>query len=258
MIDVINKMNDHHIIEKDDILKIIADYISKNNLEKYLCDVVFSSETNHLAHYNISTNKVVLNDDRIINSCYKLFDGLQKIYQINEDNYAYFINFYYLYIIYHELTHVSQKAQYEKYCNKYNVFNYLYELCIVLREDEINFYKENHDIFPMEIEANNNGYLKAYQLMNYTNVPIKEIKIMYLQYLFSLLYNYKKIDAQKLQNPIELLSNENKLVSLRTIKNLLKKDELSKIERLNLGLPITLSEYKSIENKKYLNLIKTI
>ena len=48
-------------------------------------------------------------------------------------------------------------------------------------------YTRCHDLFPMEIEANNEGLFKAYQLMTYTKLPGKETQLMHLDYLSNLL-----------------------------------------------------------------------
>lgn len=257
MITLLNKFDDNYIIKEKDILDVAASYVKDNNLEQYLSDIVFDPNNMHLGHYNLKTNKIVLNDEKIIKFGYKLFDKLQNRFEINENYYTYFLNFYYLYIIYHELVHVSQKARYESNINKKDdVFNYLFELCFSLHSNDNSFYKENHDFFPMEIDANNTGYLKAYTLMEYTKLPGKECKMMYLQYLHSLLNNYQKINNERIITPIDKLAMENGNVDINKIGELLNESKLSKIERMNLGLNITSKEYDSVIKEKTKCLIK--
>ena len=255
MITLLNKFDDNYVLEKKDIYDIASTYIKENKIESCLKDIVFTNDKSVRAIYNISKNVITINDKKIIESCYRLFDGIQKIYKIDEEYYCYFLNFYYLYIIYHELMHVNQKAKYEKKDNE--LFNYLYELCLILLHNNRTFYKRNHDIFPMEIEANNFGFLTAYNLMNYTKLPMKETRVMHLQYLFSLLLNYEKNNNQ-IKSPIELLREGNNIVDINLINVLLDKQKLSKLERMNLGLPINLKEYDSIDYEKYKSLVKAI
>ena len=249
MITLLNKFDDKYIIKEKDVLDIASAYIKENAVEKYLNDINFDSTSNYLAYYNIRTNDIVFNDEKIINNAYKLYDLFYKEYHVNEDNYTYFVNFYYLYIIYHELTHVSQKKRYEN-SNDENIYNYLYDLCSNLRKSDVTFYKSKHDIFPMEIEANNKGTLKAYNLMQYTKLPNKECQMLYLRYLSFLITDYERINNFRIKTPIEKLSDENDFVDINKIYELTDHSHLSKIERLNLGLNITVKEYDGIEKEK--------
>lgn len=257
MITLLNKLDDKYVIKEDDIKEIALSYIKANNLEAYLSDIYTDNSSNHLGYYNFKTKEIVLNDKKVVEFGYRLFDKLQNKHQLGEDYYTYFLNFYYLYIIYHELMHVSQKAKYEMSHGKDNdIFNYLYELSYKLHNNDNFFYKTNHDLFPMEIDANNNGYLTAYNIMNYTKLPGKEARIMHLQYLFSLLVNYEKTDDSKIISPIEKLALENDDVNLYEIFDIARRTNLSKIERLNLGLPISTKEYDGIVKEKGKILIK--
>ena len=259
MITLLNKFDDRYVIREQDIIEIAWSYIKANNLEGYLSDIKFDNDSKRLGKYNIKTKEIIFNDEKIIRLGYNLFDKLHKNYQIGEDYYAYFLNFYYLYIIYHELTHVSQRAKYEMSLGKENnIFNYLYEMCSILHDSDISFYKkkENHDLFPMEIDANNNGYLIAYNLMNYTKLPGKEAQVMHLQYLFSLMFNYEKENTFRITAPIEKLAEKKDYVNLYEIYDIARQTNLSKIERMNLGLPITPKEYDGLEKERVKILLK--
>ena len=140
--------------------------------------------------------------------------------------------------------------QYEKTCDKNNISNYLYELSYRLKKDDPNLYKEYHNLFPIEIDANNTGYYKAYSLMSYTKLPSKECKIMQLQYLFSVLYNYDRLNTFRVMTPIEKLAELNPNVDLYKIFDLARQENISKMNRLYLGLPITSREYDGIVKEK--------
>jgi len=255
MITLLNKFDDNYIMKEKDILSIISSYIKENNLEAYLKDVSFIDNTNHLGYYNVKTNELVLNDERIIKFGYRLFDKLNNKFHLNEDNYSYYLNFYYLYIIFHELTHINQKAKFEK-SNNDDLFNYLYELCMKLHQNDVMFYSKNHDLFPMEIEANNKGFLRAYNLMTYTKLPLKECRVIKLQYIHSLIKNYERINNYRIITPIEKLLDASDATEIRRINELLDNSRLSKIERMNLGVGITPREYDSIIREKAKCLIK--
>ncbi len=250
MITLLNKFDDKYIISEKDILGIVLSYIELNGLDNYFKDIVFSSNSKFMGYYNTKTNEVVLNDDKIMKFCYRLYDRLVKTCKVDEEYYTYFINFYYLYIIYHELTHVSQKAKYEKEINDNSLFNYLYEVCFKIREENNSLYGKYHNLFPMEIDANNNGFLTAYNLMQYTKLPGKECKIMHSQYLNSTSLNYEKVSDNRILTPIEKLAMETKCIDLDKVYELLENEKLSKLTRLNLGLPITEKEYDNIEKEK--------
>ena len=250
MATLLEKINNNICLDKYDIIDIIHAYIEKNNLELYLVDVVFDNNSKYIGAYNMKDKTITLNDDRIIKFCYKTSNNLSRIYNIDEDYYNYFFNYYYLYVIFHELEHVLQTKKYENERNKnVMIFKFLYELCQKLHYNSPAFYHFNHDLFPMEIDANNNGYLKSYKFLSHTNLPKRELKIMQTQYTFSLLYNYKKIDNTVL-SPLDKLCENGKNISKEFILKLLSACELSMDERLNLGLNITSLEFNNIEKEK--------
>ena len=248
MITLLNKFDDNYVLEKKDVLDVICAYIKENHLESFLNDVIFDDNSKYMGSYNAKDRIITLNDNKIIKFCYKNSDKIQKLYNIDENLYTYFFNFYYLYIIYHELEHVIQTREY--FGNGNLMYKYLYELCRKLHYNSQIFYNRNHDLFPIEIDANNNGYLKAYQILSYTKLPGKELRIMQAQYLFSLLFNYEKINNYKIMAPIDKLCNENKKIDRSLINKLIDACNLSKIERLNMGLDITPNEYDSIYKEK--------
>ena len=248
MITLLNKFDDNYSLEKKDVLEITNAYIKENNLELYLVDVIFDDKSQYIGAYNMKDKVITLNNDKMVKFCHKSANNLSRIYNIDENYYTYFFNYYYLYIIFHELEHVMQTKKYEG--KESLLYKFLYELCQRLHYSSQVFYHDNHDLFPMEIDANNNGYIRAYNLLSYTKLPGRELKIMHGQYYFSLLYNYAKINNFRILTPIDKLCNTNEIINKKLILQLLDICKLSKIERLNLGLDITSSEYNSIEREK--------
>ena len=248
MMDILSKINDNYVLEKKDILKIVELFFRENHLELYLNDIVFDNNSKYLGAYSIKDKKIILNDDKIIKSCYKFSDRLQKIYHIDENYYNYFLNYYYLYILFHELEHVKQVKKF--YDHGTLLYQFLYDLCQRLHYNNPDFYHKNHDFFPMEIDANNNGYLRAYNFFSHTNLPIRDLEIMHAQYLFSLLYNYDKIGNKYISSPINKLCIVDKRINKDLIHKLVDMCKPTEEERLNLGLNITPHEYNSINNEK--------
>ena len=249
MITLLNKFDDGYIIQRKDVLDIISHYTEKDHLENFIKDVTFGSNNEHAGTYNLDTYKIALNDDMILENCYELFGELSRIYNIDRGYYPYFINFYYLHTLFHEIEHAKQEKNYQL-MRKSNLYEKLYELGRTLQMDNIDFYRKNHSLFPMEIDANNNGYLESYNLLSHTKLPRRETRILYLQYLFSLSYNYQKVTNNYILSPIEKLIEQSNGMDILTLIQLLKETHLSKIERLNLGLIITPSEFNSIEHEK--------
>lgn len=248
MIAVLNKINKNYTVEEKDVLDIISAYLKQNNLESYLRDVQFDDNSKSMGAYDIKNHVIILNDEKIIKFCYKTSDRLQKIYQIDDEYYHYFLNFFYLYILFHELEHVKQVQKFRDQGTL--LCQFLYELCLRLHRNDQAFYTKNHDLFPTEIDANNNGYLKAYNLLSHTNLPSRELEIMRAQYNFSLLYNYEKINCQYIKSPINKLCDINQNIDTSLLYKLLETCKPNRLERLNLGLSITPLEFDRIEKEK--------
>ena len=106
-------------------------------------------------------------------------------------------------------------------CSTPNVYLFLYELCEKLERENQSFYDKNHDLFPMEIEANNNGLLKSYYLLSHTNLPKREKRILYLQYIISLLSNYEKTSNNFISTPLDKLYKEETRINIK-IKGVLE------------------------------------
>lgn len=257
MNELINKFNNYYVMNQDDILNITSKFITEYRLEEFLCDIKFNDSLGELAVYNPSKSIIYINMQRLWNACYKWSNKLQVTYKIDNCNYSYLLNYYCLYILFHEITHAIQKQKHDKYVNNTNsVYIFLYELCEILELDNKELYDKYHDLFPMEIEANNNGLLKAYNFMSHTNLPSREKRILNLQYINSLLSNYEKDNKSRIITPFSKLYNVESRINIDKLNELIEEISLDKIDRLNLGLVITNQEYKGLQKEKYILLIK--
>ena len=253
---LINKFNNYHVMDSDDILDITSRIISEYHLEEYLKDIKFNDDLDEIAVYGQTSCIIYINMKRLWTACYNWANKLQAKYKIDDRNYSYLLNYYCLYILFHEITHAVQKKKHDKLCNDTNsAYIFLYELCELLEREEKELYENHHDLFPMEIEANNNGLLKSYNFISHTNLPNREKRILHSQYLTSLIMNYD-ISDKAITTPFNKLYNLESRINILKLNELLEESPLDKIERLNLGLDITRGEYKSLQKEKVRLLIK--
>lgn len=247
MITLLNKFDDNYVIKKEDVLEISSKYAKDNNLSSCISDVVFTEDGDSI--YDPNSKLIRFNIDRIVDVNRELFERLKQEFQIDDKYTSYYLNYYYLNSIYNILCHVKQKAQYE---DKDNILGYLYDLSERLDVD-----RESKLLIPMEREANNTGLLTAYTLMNYTKLPSKEAHIMQLQYLNNLLLNYRRRNNYQVSSPIDALSDMFPNIDIDRINELLDQSKLSRIDRINLGLPISPKEFDTVNSEVTKRLIKT-
>ena len=257
MNELIDKINNNYILNHYDILRIARAFINENNLSFILNDVIPDDTIDYIASYDLANRIIRINYDEVNKYVNDWSNSLLTMYKIDYKYYNYFINFYYLYIIFHELTHVIQRKNHDFITRDINdLYLFLYELSNYILSTDSELYNNYHSIIPTEIEANNNGLLKSYNFMSHTNLPNKEKRVMHIQYLYSLLNNYEKVSRRKIISPINKLYNTNQRINIDMINNMLQESNLSKIERLNLGLSITPREFNSLQKEKYRLLIK--
>ena len=254
---LLERVNNRELLEKEDILKLVANYIHKNGLELFITDFKFDDNHEEIATYNSTNCFITFNNIKAWEECHKHINKFKELYQISDKYDSYLLNFFYLYFVFHELIHADQKKNHDLLSSKMNhVYLFLYELCDKLYCDDKSFYEDNHDLFPMEINANNNGLLYASNIINHSNIPRRESNILRLQYNRSLLSNYNKVNKYRVISPFEKLYNKNKRININLLNELLNEKDLTKIERVNLGLDITSKEYDYLQKEKVRLLIK--
>ena len=239
MITLLNKFDDNYIIEKDDVVDITERYIKDNNLTSYVNEVIFNDKEK--SNYDSDKQILKYNLKDIMNSNIVLFNQLKSVVNIDEKYTSYYLNYFYLYFIYKELNHISQKA---KYSEKEDIKGYLYDL-----SNRVNIDDRSEHLLPMNREAEKTSLLTAVNFLDYTKLPNKEANKMHLYYLKKLLLNYNRKNNYQVSSPIELLSDLYPIIDIDKINELLDNSKLSKIERLNLGLPVTTKEYDSVKNE---------
>ena len=247
MITLLNRFDDQYVVKKEDVLEIAAKYVKDHGEEAYLRDINFTKEDGVITDFNYKNNEFSINMDNLLKRSKELYQQLKEKYK-SEDKYeSYYLNFYILQAIYQELTHVSQKKKIESSNKQEELYRYLIELSIKEKENNQKLFRGSPLLIPAEIEATNTGLLTAFNLLDYTKLPSKESNIMYLEYLKNLILYYQRMNKYQVKTPIEILKEKDNNIDLKKIYRLLDKSKMKKMARMNLGLPITASEYKGIE-----------
>ena len=246
MITLLNKFDDGYVIQSEDVLDIADSYIGNNNLSEYVNDITISCDDT--SKYDDDNRLVKFNIDDILENNVRLFKKLEQEYNIDEKYKTYYLNYFYLKQIYEVLTSISQKSKYD---GKNDIRGFLYNYCKNVDLDD-----KSSLMLPMKIEASNEGLLTSYNYLNYTKLPGREAEKMHLEYLKKILLNYYRKNNFQVISPIELLNEMFPLIDMDELNGLLDQTKLSKIDRFNLGLPVTAKEYDSVQNDLNKRLIK--
>ena len=245
---LIEAINNKEIINEDIVLELVLQYIEQNNLDDYLNDFRYHYKS---CDYIICDKLITFNEDITLDLANKLYNYLNNNYGIDEEYKSYVINFFYLFQVYHELTHPFQhKRDDGGYKRSYS---YLDKLSHDLMRKNIDYYKtdEGHNLFPTEIEADNIGFSTSYKILKKTNIPKRELKILYGYFLGIMLYDYQVVfNEKRIISPIEKLSNSIDNINMNKLMEITEEDKLNFLERIKFGLPITFDEYKYLFTKR--------
>lgn len=211
---------------KNELLDIASDYINKNNLKKYIKDIIFINDDDntipYIAGYSFK-NKIILYN-------------LEKALKEND-----YINI--IYFMYHELVHVKQ--------NKIlNNFMPSIEKSLLRYDEQVfreyyYYYFENHEKFLSEYNATIEGFINT---MEYTNEDI-------LNEIYNKILYYYPDNNRSL-----LYSFYNDLKALNIYEKINKKCKYDDSKRLLLGLTINKETHDKIiiKDKNYYNEIKRL
>lgn len=246
---IIDTINNKEIIKEEQANNIVSLYIKKKELEKYLKnDIQYNDDK---TCYSRADRIITFNESYTFKLANQLYNYLNNYFGINDNSYSYYINFYYLYRIYHELTHSYQYKRDEiGYKHSYSYLHLINNRLITKNND---YYEDvdGHDFFPMEIEADNIGFSMAYKIMKMTDISKRDLKVLYTYYLSTFLYNYSIESSEKrIISPIEKLSFVTKGIDMIKLIEIIKQDNLNLLERVKFGLPITFLEYFLLYQKQ--------
>lgn len=247
---IINEENDKELF-KD----CVEEIITKENLSDYVQKVTLFNSSNL--------------------SIYGKYDYNKKAIYINEEKFASepFAYMYYkkmLNIFYHEMRHAKQYKMIEKYTNDYinKPKDYIYnteelkELRQIktylssnkLSNKNIKKYSKYHDLFSAEHDAILHGNLDMSEYMKDIDSEISPGSILAANKttLKLLLKDYKYNSKGVLVSPVEQLSH-NKIKNKLFRNKILKEQNLTNYEKLELGLPIdgnVFEKYSSLNIEK--------
>ena len=78
-----------------------------------------------------------------------------------------------------------------------------------------------------------------------------------IYFLNNLLLNYRRRNNYQVSSPIDALSDMFPNIDIDRINELLDQSKLSRVDRINLGLPISPKEFDTVNNEVTKRLIKT-
>ncbi len=242
--------NGHKVFDIDDVVRIVSLFVDWYDLGNFYKGIGFKSKGHYTAIYNLKTEKLSFNDKQIIRGAYNLYDSVYNVYHVDENSYNYFLNAYYLYTICHEIDHICQKKKAVQASNE-NYQSFMFETNNLLKKNR-GAYRDYHNIFPMEKKSINTGGLVAYNIMNQTNIPDRELDVLYLVYLI------RRLEDYHLEKDNQIISPINQFFSLDTSKEYQKKmnqllvtANLTLDDRLDYGLDISYDEYMLVKEKKH-------
>ena len=110
-------------------------------------------------------------------------------------------------------------------------------------------YDRFHDLFPIEIDANNYGFIYSYLTLLKSNISDNERKILLLQIYTSLLLHYK-VENKKIISPVDQFNEKVGFIYLDHLIDLVRKYDVNSFHKFVYGLPINRYEYFKLSNKK--------
>ena len=253
------------VISKASIVDLFNSYIESSNI-KYLCNSIdLDSKETKIAGFNPGERKILFN-----------YENNLKFYK-SVLNFTQNINI--LYSLLHELSHVNQAYTLCMIDNNeidYNKLNSISKLECILNyhsyylngisfgnkhyldysySNNMEFnrktYDHFHDLFPIERLAIIDGYNWFFKSI-YKNEEDKELKKLYKDYIYSIIYKYliseyNYINLQE-ENPIKYFFNVTALddppKEVNELMNDINKEEVDTNDKLRIGLPVKDEEYK--------------
>jgi len=250
---IIDKINNLGIIDQDDYLNIGYLHCKRNRNLRILKDIKFDDTVDYIGAYHPDCQDIIFSFPKIVNSVEQAIEKQNKIIKLSKEDEIYLRNFYYLYVLFHELRHVEQH-----YDHDYNSLTtdplvlYLYELCDELERNKKTLYDEFHDLFPTEIDANYHGFIDSLNLISRTIAPPRIKNIMLYTTLKSPILNYSRVKKRDISSPFDKLLALDTSINTEIMDKFLTDKNLDLEEKISYGLNISLVDYY----KYYLRLEK--
>ena len=234
-------------------IRCVVDIIMRNSQIDY-SDIEITNFPSPVGEYEQKSKTILIN----ISKLYRNSANLNKIFfnPINVKIDDEIIRYYYsLGLIIHEVTHARQYQVIPD--DKYNIYNSCYELCT----DKEAAYNKNHDMILFERYATLRGFTLAYKILSYV-YPLKEILHLRKHIYAYLLYGYTADNYGQVENIVhtsKLDENTRVISAIDNCNAIMEENAINKIhiesnsnmtlyDRLYLGLPLSLEEYRKILN----------
>lgn len=244
-------------LNKDDIRKICYILINKMKYDKMVRRIIFIKDNDNMDDVaSFDGEDLVF---YLLNGYDLANDNYQKLK--NDNIYLYggaisYINFEILNTVFHEFAHIRQDYLVCKRIN--NKEAEIYRICYQILDNIKGFYKDHYEIFLTEVNAFNEGMLKAFNI--YKNAPSdiisKNDKEIYARLAFNeVIGKYSKEDdiikssSESLLEVLNYYQNDYNHLGINRLRELIYQNNYSLFERLKMGLPISIKEYN------YLNIL---
>ena len=244
-------------LSKDDIRKICYIIINKMKYDKMVRRIIFEKNNDNINDFaSFDGEDLVFH---LLNGCNYAYDNYQKLKKDNiylNGGAISYINFEILNTIFHEFAHIRQDYLVCRRIN--NKEAEIYRICFQILDNIKGFYKDHYGIILTEVNAFNEGILKSFNI--YKNAPSdiisKNDKEIYARLAFNeLLSKYFKEDDKIISSSDSLIDVLNYYhynysnLEINRLKELIYQNNYSLYERLKMGFPISMKEYK------YLNIL---
>lgn len=247
------KEPDKHFLEN--VLDIV---INKDNLREFIKDIDYNCDGN--AAYNLPSKILKFNVNNILEDAKNCFNFriCKRVYESGMnigdlEKYIYLCSIFILTIL-HELEHVKQIRTLET-ANGNTFEKSLIQNDLDILSINPDFYKKEHDLFPIERMANINSTSKLIEILKIDSdfsSFINEAFNKDYNWFITRYYIYNKIPLLEYINITRsslyyediLINKENSKKLLRRVKN-----EVSLDNRILFGLPITKKELTKINSK---------
>ncbi len=231
-----------------DFKKVGSLYLREYHIERSI-NIESTDKKDIFACFDEETNTIFLNIKRIRNN---ILNGLREPNNIIEYDLSqkeYLVLFYALHILFHELRHIYQQSFDKEEKDKIKkIAYYCYSISYYIKNKDHDNYTENHELFPIEMDADFHSLCKLYSIFD-------DIDILSLKNNYALLdyYIIDILSRYDLGTPINNIITESTVFDIinpiyQELLTYLKEAQLDLSERIQLGLPITQDEYQFIDN----------
>ncbi|MEG2010682.1 MAG: hypothetical protein RR067_01635 [Bacilli bacterium] len=234
-----NYYKESKIIDEEFIFEFIFKYIEENYLEDYIKDVTFSTNTNAIAMYYSNNNRINLN-------LVKILKATKEMLYSGQSNDVLSINTTVLATVIHEIVHAEQRKIIKENSKDQKIVKILKE-SFKDRAFCSQLYKDHHDYFLIEYNANIEAKFKITEIINQMDNLNKKAQSMYLHDTLMQTYVFDELGVMSPLEKYKIIKKD--FTELEDYSN------ISEYEQILYGLPIKSKTMQKIydlkKQKKY-------